>query len=411
MKESAQPRQRGDIHILWLSDTLVLLSNRFDSSILVFPTRKPHFQIYTDTQRLFKGTIPLSSSTSTTSLLYNTFASYSLQPNQFWLFALDPSGQLYVCDLLCDVPPSSSPHSQRIRANSLPPSTRFTPVSTNGFHVSLAGVLSPPFHVRCVQSQSALFIAATVAGVSPTADPDDQLGIAAISIGNSSVVDSVRVETLAKNPITRHSSSFIARWRAFLRTPQGTDRIPAIHCLSIRGNGETAALVLSNGRVWIVDLRKGGVSSRYEEAMDDAQSAGTSIAALSVTAPLDVSLLNWAAWASEALLWVSNLQGNVGLLRVSDWENVLGEDGIQFAEGACVSSVETGSDRAFCLVLENPREWMRDLEGGHVIANAYALQSIEEVTPWEKFVRCIRSKEFGTALQLAKRLHFDEDLV
>ena len=104
-------------------------------------------------------------------------------------------------------------------------------------------------------------------------------------------------------------------------------------------------------------------------------------------------------------------EGNVGLLRVSDWENVLGEDGIQFAEGACVSSVETGSGRAFCLVLENPREWMRDLEGGHVIANAYALQSIEEVTPWEKFVRCIRSKEFGTALQLAKRLHFDEDLV
>ena len=98
-------------------------------------------------------------------------------------------------------------------------------------------------------------------------------------------------------------------------------------------------------------------------------------------------------------------------INVSDWENVLGEDGIQFAEGACVSSVETGSDRAFCLVLENPREWMRDLEGGHVIANAYALQSIEEVTPWEKFVRCIRSKEFGTALQLAKRLHFDEDLV
>lgn len=169
--------------------------------------------------------------------------------------------------------------------------------------------------------------------------------------------------------------------------------------------------MLSNGGVWIVDLTKGGVSSRYEEAMDDAQSAGTSIAALSVTAPLDVSLLNWAAWASEALLWVSNLQGNVGLLRVSDWENVLGEDGIQFAEGACVSSVETGSGRAFCLVLENPREWMRDLEGGHVIANAYALQSIEEVTPWEKFVRCIRSKEFGTALQLAKRLHFDEDLV
>ena len=267
--------------------------------------------------------------------------------------------------------------------------------------------------MRCVQTEahSALFIAATVAGVSPTADPDDQLGIAEISIGNSSVVDSVRLETLAGNPITRHAAPFIARWRAFLRTPRGTDRIPAIRWLSIRGNGETAAVVVSDGRVLIVDLKEGCVSSRYEEAVDDAQSAVTSIAALSVTDPLDVSRVNWAEWATEELLWVSNLQGNVGLLRTSDWANELGEDGVQFSDGACVASVETGASRAFCLVLENQREWMRDAEGGHVIANAYALQSVEEVTPWEKFVRCIRSKEFGTALQLAKRRQFDEDLV
>ena len=74
------------------------------------PTIHPHSQIYNNTQRLFKGTIPFSSSTPpSTALLYTTFASYSLQSNQFWLFALDPTGQLYVCDLLCDVSlPSSS---------------------------------------------------------------------------------------------------------------------------------------------------------------------------------------------------------------------------------------------------------------------------------------------------------------
>ena len=248
-------------------------------------------------------------------------------------------------------------------------------------------------------------------GASPTAAPEEQLGFALSSIGQSSIVDSVRFRTLSGAPLASASPHLLAHIRSFLRYSKGRERIAALRWLSVSGNGEKAAFVLSDGAVLIVNLPEGGVQSRYEEKTDEAQSVVTSIAALSVTDPLDVQQINWAEWATSDLLWVSNLQGNVGLLRAAGWEDVLGEDGMQFGEGACVSASRQNAERAKCLVLENRREWMKDLEGDHVIVNAYALHGIEEVTPWEKFARCIRSREFGTALQLAKRFGFDEDLV
>ena len=248
-------------------------------------------------------------------------------------------------------------------------------------------------------------------GASPTAASEEQLGFALSSIGQSSIVDSVRFRTLSGAPLASASPHLLAHIRSFLRYSKGRERIAALRWLSVSGNGEKAAFVLSDGAVLIVNLPEGGVQSRYEEKTDEAQSVVTSIAALSVTDPLDVQQINWAEWATSDLLWVSNLQGNVGLLRAAGWEDVLGEDGMQFGEGACVSASRQNAERAKCLVLENRREWMKDLEGDHVIVNAYALHGIEEVTPWEKFARCIRSREFGTALQLAKRFGFDEDLV
>lgn len=231
------------------------------------------------------------------------------------------------------------------------------------------------------------------------------------SIGNSSILDSFRVQTLSGKRIEVSSKYFVTRLRSLLTRSKGTERALELRWMSVSGNGEKAALVVSDGRVFVVNLKTGGVISRFVDKTEESQSVVTSIAALSVTDPLDVLMINWVEWATNDLLWMSNLQGNVCLMRDSEWENVLGEDWMQFGEGACVAARCGAEQHAKCLVLENQREWMKDLDGEDVLVNAYSLHSVEEVTPWEKFVRCIQAKEYGTALQLAKTRGFDEDLV
>ena len=253
-----------------------------------------------------------------------------------------------------------------------------------------------------------MLIMAKLAQASPENRLEDQLGYAMISVDKSSIVGSLQLRTFSGKSIEK--SGFFQK----LNTVRYSLRAQIqIRCMDVNPSGQKAVTVMSDGRVVVVDLAKGVIVSRFDDqnSQDDSKSDLTSIDAMSVVSPLDLQMVNWAQWMTEDLLLMTNLQGGLSAMTEGTWKNILGDDWIQFDEGVCVSAYCDNNHRMHFLILNDEREWMTNYDEQNVLIHHFSLRSMNQVSPWEKFIHCIESKEYGEAIHLANEYQYDTDLM
>lgn len=165
---------------------------------------------------------------------------------------------------------------------------------------------------------------------------------------------------------------------------------------------ESSLLLLTSGGVAvIVALSAIAVKSQYPLPCDDDS---VSMSEMSVVNPVDYTRSNYCGWWDAEHVLVSQLNGDVCVMRAADWTMVSPWE--RFDVG-CLA--RCANHRA--IVISCARNLMVDCDGKDHLTRVYSAVTLEGVTPKEKFLNCIENRMMSQAAALATQYHFDTDLM
>lgn len=324
-------------------------------------------------------------------LQFNTLSSYKVSnKDEFMLFQLNENGNVYVCDL--------SLH------NTLESRFTFIPVVLQDKPISVSSFLEGPFRMCILQQTATLVIVGTVKSGQVSSDCEDRFGIARIDVSKVSVLGIPRFFSLSGKELER--ASFFSRMGSFYGTK--TDDMTPLSTISAfsKSEDEKHVVILTNtGSVLVFGIPENKVVSRMIDSNGDSESDTRSYAALSVVSPVDYSRVNSVMWWNNDILLITDLQGNMTLMRWDDWSMLI-KEWKRYELGVLAVCRE-----GIALVINDYRTLLENGNKDRTIWHQYHLSTFRQVSPWERFLVHIEQREYGEATKLATVYHYDSNII
>lgn len=324
-------------------------------------------------------------------LQFNTLSSYKVSnKDEFMLFQLNEIGNVYVCDF--------SLH------NSLESRFTFIPVVLQDKPISVSSILEGPFRMCILQQTATLVIVGVVKSGQISSDCEYRFGIAKIDVSKVSVLGMPRFFSLSGKELER--SSLFSRIGSFYGTKADEMvRLPTVSTFSKSDDEKRIVILTTTGSVLIFGIPENKVISRMIDSDGDGESDTRSYAALSVINPVDYSRVNSVMWWNSDILLITDLQGNMALMRWNDW-SMLTKEWKRYELGVLAVCRE-----GITLIINDYRTLLENGNKEQVIWHQYRLSTFHQVSPWERYLVHIEQREYGEATKLATLHHYDTNII